>query len=256
MVKLKRIYFNCIIQVQITCLQILWNANISASTFKHSFNIWTKWQPVIGENNTTRENMNIVHSVICFSRSNRLIEMEICVSPILMRNEDLLLWTQGLESAPLNHPRSLVAEKKKQFESNHATHLMQFKRWATFLLYSSKYGSHSLFSRDQWNGAHQWHVVDQSVENILSSFPRVVQLAHVQTHLGGQLAKRSPGQSVVEFSVWRDSDWDNVSVRHTWCQFPGSLTAGSSGAELCWSNTRQMQLKAPLQAVNIFQVLR
>ena len=101
--------------------------------------------------------------------------------------------------------------KKKQFESNHATHLMQFKRWATFLLYSSKYGSHSLFSRDQWNGAHQWHVVDQSVENILSSFPRVVQLAQVQTHLGGQLAKRSPGQSVVEFSVWRDSDWDNVT---------------------------------------------
>ena len=58
-----------------------------------------------------------------------------------------------------------------------------------------------LCSADQWNGAHQWHVVDQSVENILSSFPRVVQLAQVETHLGGQLAKRSPGQSVVEFSV-------------------------------------------------------
>ena len=62
---------------------------------------------------------------------------------------------------------------------------------------------------------------------------------------------------VVEFSVWRESDWDNnVSVRHTWCQFQGSLTAGSSGAELCWSDTRQTQLKEPLQAVNYFLVLR
>ena len=51
-----------------------------------------------------------------------------------------------------------------------------------------------MFSRNHWNGAHQWHVVDQSVENILSSFSRVVQLAQMKAHLSSQLAKRSPGQ--------------------------------------------------------------
>ena len=130
-------------QVQITCLQILWKANISASTFNHSLNTQKKWQLLIGGNDTTREKIWTLFSVLYVSRE--AIEMEICVSPILMRNEDLLLWTPGLESAPLNHPRSLVAEKR-------AVQIMQpiycKSKEGPFFFYSSKYGSHSMLSRD------------------------------------------------------------------------------------------------------------
>ena len=77
-VKMEKNSFQLHHQVQITCLQILWKANIRASTFKHSFNTRKKYE------HCSQCNM-------CITRSKRLLNMEICVSPILMRNEDLLL---------------------------------------------------------------------------------------------------------------------------------------------------------------------